>query len=83
VPAIPSWLLEPLWDQFATLHQQRGMGTRAAHPETWWPSRCPARISGVTSCRSPGRGGSTRRWRRRPGRWHSRVRRCPGSVEGT
>ena len=53
---------------------------RAGHPETWWPSNCPARISGVTSCRSPGRGGSTRRWCRRPGIWHSRVRRCPGAA---
>ena len=33
------------------------------------------RISGVTSCSPPRRGGSTRRWHRRPGRRHSRVRR--------
>ena len=63
-------------------HPLRGMGARAGHPETWWPSRCPAKISGVTSCRSPGQGGSTRRWRRRPGSWRSlsRVRRFPAAA---
>jgi len=64
-------------------HPPRGMGARAAHPETWWPSRCPARISGVTSCRSPGRELDPTV---APMAWKMAFSRSPlprGSVEGT
>jgi hypothetical protein len=64
-------------------HPLRGMGARAAHPETWWPSRCLARISGVTSCRSPGRELDPTV---APMAWKMAFSRSPlprGSVEGT
>jgi transposase len=40
VPAIPSWLLEPLWDQFAALLPER----RVAHPLGCHRPRIPDRI---------------------------------------
>jgi len=43
VPAIPSWLLEPLWDQFAALLPDRP-ACHPAHPLGCRRRRIPDRI---------------------------------------
>jgi hypothetical protein len=64
-------------------HPLRGMGARAAHPETWWPSRCPARISGGDLLPLAGRELDPTV---APMAWKMAFSRSPlprGSVEGT